>query len=144
MILLPRAAGTVNAPPLITEPAGKVVIERTWHMLHPIWLKRFEPATMSGLGAPLEPSSAPGPRGGAFVARINLAKALMSSSPSSPQFTLGLLAHGWLSGTGSNPEPNPTKRPREVFSVRLKRLVMPCSLRYASPAAMRSEPSAPL
>ena len=29
MILLPRAAGTVNAPPLITVPAGAVVIEET-------------------------------------------------------------------------------------------------------------------
>src|SRR6266705_4257427 len=134
MILLPRAAGTVNVLPFINEPAGKVVIERTWQMAHPIWLKRFEPATMSGFGVPFEPSSAPGPRGGAFVARINLAKATMSSSGSSPQFTLALLAHGWLSGTGSKPEPNPTKRPREVFSVRLKRLVMPCSLRYASEA----------
>src|SRR6266496_3515850 len=129
MILLPRAAGTLNAPPLILVPAGAVVIERTWQMAQPIWLNRFEPATMSELGVPFEPSSAPGPRGGAFVARMNLAKATMSSSGSSPQFTLGLLAHGALSGTGSNPEPKPTKRPLDVFSVRLKRLVMPCSFR---------------
>src|SRR6185369_3785467 len=126
MILLPRAAGTVNWLPLIRVPAGAVVIERTWQIAQPILLNRFEPATMSELGAPFEPSSAPGPRGGALVARMNLANATMSSSGSSPQFTAGLLSQGWLSGTGSNAA---TEFPSQVFSVRLNRLVIPCSLR---------------
>src|SRR5690242_12018839 len=101
MILLPSAAGTVNWPPLMTVPAGAVVIDRTWQMAQPMLLNKFEPATMSELGVPFEPSSAPGPRGGTLVARMNLANATISSSPSSPQFTAGLLAQGWLSGTVS-------------------------------------------
>src|SRR5436305_12394088 len=92
-------------------------------MLQPTWSKSCEPGSFESTGTRLRS------RGGALVERMKAAKALMSSSPSSPQLTLALLAHGWLSGTGSNAA---TELPIEVFSTRLKRLVMPCSLRYAS------------
>src|SRR4051794_17072786 len=123
MILLPRAAGTVNAPPLMIVPAGAVVIEVTWQMLQPTALKRDAPVCASDVAARAAS------RGGAFDERMNSAKAAMSLSGSSPQVALGILAQGVLSGTVSKPEPKPTKRPKLVFSVRLKRLVMPCSLR---------------
>src|SRR5205085_7134 len=123
MFLLPRAAGTVNAPPLIKVPAAAVVIVRTWQMEQPTWSKSCEPVMASEVLATALS------RGGALDERMKAAKALMSSSGSSPQLTLALLAQGWLSETWSKAA---TERPSEVFSVRLKRLVMPCSLRYAS------------
>src|SRR2546423_15398661 len=126
MFLLPRAAGTVNAPALIRVPGAEGVMVRTWQMLQPTWSKSCEPVIASEVFATAVS------RGGALDERMKAAKALMSSSPSSPQVTLALLAHGWLSATGSNPEPKPTNLPSEVFSTRLKRLVIPCSLRYAS------------
>src|SRR5207244_5932053 len=98
----------------------------TWQILQPIWLNRFEPAMASAVAASAVS------RGGAFVARMNCANATMSSSGSSPQVPAGGLVHGVLSGTGSNPLPKPTNLPSEVFSVRLNRLVIPTSFRYAS------------
>ena len=66
--------------------------------------------------------------GGAFVARMNSVKALMSSSGSSPQSFDASLSHGTktLSGWLSN---GATERPSEVFSCRVNLLVMPISLR---------------
>ena len=72
MILLPSAAPTVSAPPLITVPTAAVVIERVWQMLQPIALNRFDPATAFAVAARAAS------RGGAFVARMNAAKASMS------------------------------------------------------------------
>src|SRR5438105_3378257 len=92
-------------------------------MEQPTWSKSCEPVIASEVFA-IAVS-----RGGALVERMKAAKALMSSSPSSPQLTLALLTQGWLSGTGSKAA---TELPIEVFSTRLKRFVMPCSLRYAS------------
>ena len=39
MILLPSSGGTVKAPPLIRVPGGTVVIDVTWQIAQPIWLK---------------------------------------------------------------------------------------------------------
>src|SRR5439155_10431943 len=88
MILLPSAAGTVKAPPLITVPTADVVIEGVWQIVQPMLLKRLEPATASDV-----PASAAS-RGGALVDRMKSANVAMSSSPSSPQLTLGADAHG--------------------------------------------------
>src|SRR5262249_9209920 len=123
MILLPSSAGTVNAPPLITVPAAAVVMSRVWQMLQPIVVNRFEPATASAV-----PASAAS-RGGALVARMNAVNASMSPSLSSPQIFVGSAVHGVLSGTVSNAA---TELPSDVFSVRLKRFVIPISFRYAS------------
>src|SRR5262249_57145639 len=71
-------------------------------------------------------------REGALLALMNLAKALMSSSGSSPQFTAGLLVHGWLSDTSSQSTPVVPTPVLGIVSAVLNRLVIPCSLRYAS------------
>src|SRR5262245_30227716 len=126
MILLPSAAPTVSAPPLMTVPTAAVVIDRVWQMLQPIWSNRADPACASAVAA----SAAS--RAGTFVERMNAANALMSSSVSSPHVVFGMVAQGWLSATGSNPLPKPTNRPSDVFSTRLNRLVTPVSFRYAS------------
>src|SRR2546423_13443346 len=123
LFLLRGAGGRVTAPPLISVPAAAVVIVRTWQMEQPTWSKRFEPVMASEVLAMAVS------RGGALVERMKAAKALMSSSGSSPQLTLALLAHGWLSERWSKAA---TELPSEEFSTRLKRFVMPCSLRYAS------------
>src|SRR6185295_14074178 len=115
MILLPRDDGTVKAPPLINVPGGEVVKLRVWQTAHPTELKRLEPATVSESGGPLEPSSAPAPRGGALVALMKVANKATSSFPSSSG-----------SGTVSNAA---TDAPFEVFSVGRKELVIPISLR---------------
>src|SRR3954470_24087697 len=99
MILLPRVAGTVNSPPLIIVPAGAVVIEVTWQMLQPTALKRDAPACASAVAARAVS------RGGAFDERMISAKAVMSSSASSPQVLPGMFAQGVLSATVSKPEP---------------------------------------
>src|SRR5260221_13986275 len=78
MILLPSAAGTVSAPPLITVPAAAVVIDAVWQTLQPIEVNRLDPATALAVAASAVS------RGGTFVARMNVAKAVMSSSLSSP------------------------------------------------------------
>src|SRR5215471_5093592 len=96
MILLPRAAGTVNAPPLITVPAGEVVIDVTWQMLQPIALKRDAPVWASDVAASAVS------RGGALSARMKRAKTSMSLSVSSGSGTVSKAA---------------TELPREVFSV---------------------------
>src|SRR6266516_2807889 len=92
--------------------------------------KSCAPAETSALNCAMMSGS----RGGALVARMNSAKTRMSWSTSSPQMTLefGGLRYV-LSGTVSKPEPNPTKRPSEVFSLRIRKFVMPISLRKASP-----------
>lgn len=48
MILLPRASGTVNAPPLITVPAEAVTMGLTWQVEQPIFSNRPWPAWASG------------------------------------------------------------------------------------------------
>src|SRR5205823_13853632 len=83
MILLPRAASTVSAPPLMTVPTEEVVIDVTWQMLQPMLLNRLDPAMASAVAARAVS------RGGAFVARMNSANATMSSSGSSPQVPAG-------------------------------------------------------
>src|SRR5712692_6441490 len=95
MILLPRASGTVNVLPLILVPGSAVVMEAVWQIAHPIWVNSASPARTLGVI---------GPRDGAFVDRMKLAKATISVPSSSG------------SGIGSNPEPKPTKRPLDVFS----------------------------
>src|SRR5438093_1153251 len=126
MILLPSAAPTVKAPPLMTVPTAAVVIDDVWQMLHPIWLNRLAPAMAAAVAAGAVS------RGGALVARMKLANAKMSSSASSPQVPAGGLLQAVLSGVGSNPLPKPTNLPSDVFSTRLNLLVIPISFRYAS------------
>src|SRR5687768_17121404 len=72
MILSPRAGGTVMAPPLITVPAGAVVMVTVWQCWQPIWLNRLRPATASGVAARAVS------RGGTLVARMKRAKASTS------------------------------------------------------------------
>src|SRR5258708_2773175 len=128
MTLLPSAAPTVKAPPLITVPTDAVVIDGVWQILQPIALNRFDPATALAVAASAVS------RGGTLVARKKLAKAVMSSSLSSPHVwpARATGVHGWLSGTGSNPLPKPTNLPIDVFSTRLNLFVIPISFRYAS------------
>jgi hypothetical protein len=52
MILLPRAAGTWNVPPLIDVPGGAVVIEGVWQLAQPIWLNSDSPARTSAAAEP--------------------------------------------------------------------------------------------
>src|SRR5947209_7702892 len=123
-VLLDRAGPTVNVPPLkVVLGSLVVVIERVWQTEQLSESKSDEPASVESVGTRLRS------RGGALVERMKRVKVLMSSLPSSPQFTVLSLSHGWLSGTVSKPA---TERPSEEFSTRLKRLVMPISLRYAS------------
>src|SRR5436853_7839204 len=105
------AVGTFIVPPLMGVPAAAVVIVDTWQTAQPICSNRCWPARTSLVI---------GPRGGAFVERMKLAKA-RTSLPSSSG-----------SCTGSYADPHPTKRPLDVFSVGISGLVMPISLRYAS------------
>src|SRR5229473_3542244 len=95
MILLPRAAGTVNAPPLISVPVGAVVIEAMWQISQPTAWKREAP-TCASLVAARAAS-----RDGALLALMNRANASISLSGSSPHTTFGLLLQGVVSGTSS-------------------------------------------
>jgi hypothetical protein len=52
MILLPRAAGTVNTPPLIFAPGRAVVIEGAWQTVHPTLLNNASPAKTSAVIGP--------------------------------------------------------------------------------------------
>src|SRR5215471_18742823 len=119
MILLPRAFGTVKAPPLMSVPGAAVVRVEMWQMSHPIEWKSEAPAWALAVAAKTVS------REGALVARMKRANASMSPSGSSPQFCDGLAVHGWLSGTASH---------RVVNSCRLSRLVIPISFRYAPEA----------
>ena len=110
MTLLPSAAGTMNAPPLIAVPAGEVVIERVWQTLQPIASNSCDPAIASEV-----PARAVS-RGGTFDARMNAANSSMSLSGSS------------LPGTWSNGS-LATFTPIDVFSVSSRRLVIPISFR---------------
>src|SRR5947209_3393076 len=122
-VLLAKAVPTVNVPPLkVVFGSGVVVIERVWQTEQLSESKRAEPASVESTGTRLRS------RGGALVERMKRVKALMSSSGSSPQLAPSL-SQGWLSATWSKAA---TERPSEVFSTRLKRLVMPISFRYAS------------
>src|SRR6266436_7984540 len=96
MILLPRAAGTVNAPPLMSVPAGAVVRLVMWQMSQPTAWKSEPPVWASEVAASLVS------REGTLLALMNWAKASMSLSGSSPQTTFGLLLHGVLSETSSH------------------------------------------
>src|SRR5438105_2094572 len=110
-VLLAKAP-TVNVPPLkLVLGSGVVVIERVWQTEQLSESKSAEPASVESTGTRLRS------RGGALVERMKRAKALMSSLPSSPQFTFESLAQGWVSGTVSKPA---TERPSEEFSTRLK------------------------
>jgi hypothetical protein len=44
MILLPRASGTVNAPPSMEVPGGAVTMALTWQVAQPIVSKIFSEA----------------------------------------------------------------------------------------------------
>src|SRR6266571_147950 len=114
MILLPRAGGTVNAPPLIRVPGGAVVSDCMWQMSQPTEWKSEAPTCASLVDANLAS------REGAFVALMNRAKASMSLSGSSPQTTLGLLLQRVVSGTSSH---------KVVTSLVLNLLVIPISFR---------------
>src|SRR5256885_14591769 len=74
MILLPSAAGTMSAPPLIEVPTEAVVIDRVWQKLQPIASKRFDPACASAAAA------SAGSRGGALGGRLNAAELTVSVS----------------------------------------------------------------
>src|SRR5882672_1890643 len=110
MTLLPRAAGTVNAPPLITVPVGAVVIDDTWQIAQPMEVNRLAPVTASAVAASAVS------RGGAWLARMKRAKWSMSSNPSGPNGSSGsvVVLH------------------TVVVSVGCNRLVTPCSFTYAS------------
>src|SRR4029453_5680485 len=111
MILLPSAVGTVSSPPLIFAPGRAVVIDGVWQVSHPTLLNSASPPETSAVIVPL---------GGAFGERMKSAKATTSTPSSSG------------SATGSYPEPDPTKRPLDVFSSGNRGVVIPISLRYAS------------
>src|ERR1051325_5415980 len=64
IILLPKAAGTTKVPPLMTEPTGAVVIERTWQTEQLSESKRAEPGSVASFIA-IERL-----RGGALVERM--------------------------------------------------------------------------
>src|SRR5947208_15855110 len=110
MVMFPRAAGTVNLPPLTTVPAGAVVIEVTWQMLQPTELKSEAPATASEVAASAVS------RGGTLVERMKRVKA----STSVPLGNCAVAASSG-SGTVSNAA---TEAPFEVFSVGWSGLVM--------------------
>ena len=93
-------------PQLTSAPTGEVTILRTWQTAQPMLSNNWEPRTIWALGVALV--SAPGPRGGAFVALMNRVNASMSFSSSS------------LPGTSSH---------ILVISFGKRRLVMPISLR---------------
>src|SRR3954453_4991375 len=114
MILSPRAAGTVNLPPLITVPTGAVGIVGVWQVAQPIETKRFEPAMASDVAARAVS------RGGTLVERMKRTKA----STSGP---LGLATVPASSGSGTVSNAA-TEFPIEVFSVGCSGLVMPISL----------------
>src|SRR5262249_59613568 len=72
-ILLPSAGGRVNLPPFNDVPAGAVTSVRTWQLAQPMSSKISEPC--SAAMVPARSRS----RGGALVARINVANWSMSS-----------------------------------------------------------------
>src|SRR5215472_3375273 len=110
MILLPRAGGTVKAPPFITVPAGAVVMLVTWQIAQPIELNICAPARASLVAARLWS------RDGALVARIKRANLSISARPSAP---------GWSSGSVVTLQ-------TVVKSVGLSGFEIPISLTYAS------------
>jgi len=83
MILLPRAAGTVKAPPLIKVPVGAVVKVRCDS--YRSQLNRKVPP-----GSSIRVAASRASRDGALVALINLANWSMSFSGSSAHTTFGL------------------------------------------------------
>src|SRR3954462_5217720 len=113
MILSPRAAGTVNLPPLTTVPAGAVVMVAVWQLGQPMLVNRLAPATASAVAASAVS------RGGTLVERMKRAKA----STSGPKGAAGVAASSG-SGTVSNAA---TELPIEVFSVGCSGLVIPIS-----------------
>src|SRR5215212_11100621 len=122
--VLLASAPTTNMPPLKdVDELEVVVMLRVWQTLQLSVSKSAEPASVESTGTRTRS------RGGAFVERMKRVKALMSSSGSSPQTSLGLSSQGVSSGTVTKGD---TSRPSEEFSRRLKRLVMPISFRYAS------------
>ena len=114
MILLPSALGTVNCPPLMTEPTGAVVIERTWQTEQLSVSKSAEPGSDASSGTSCLS------RAGALVERMKRVNDSTSSpNPMSPPVSSG-------SATVSKAA---TERPSEVFSVGWSGLVMPTSFR---------------
>src|SRR3954466_11702960 len=114
MFLSPRAAGTVNLPPLMTVPVVAVVIVGVWQLAQPIETKRFEPAMASEVAASAVS------RGGALVEGMKGGEA----STSGP---LGLATVPASSGSGTVSNAA-TETPIEVFSVGCSGLVIPISL----------------
>src|SRR5690242_3652625 len=112
MILSPRSGGMVNVPPLMTVPAGAVVIEVTWQMLQPIESKREAPATAFAVAARAVS------RGGTLVARMKRVK----RSTSSPLGASGV-AGSWMAGTPLRVLKEVTSLPFEVFSFGWRGLV---------------------
>src|ERR1700682_703220 len=110
MILLPRAAETVSAPPLMTVPGAAVVIVPTWHRAQPIWLKRLLPAITSEL------LTSVASRGGTLRDRMNRAKESMSRKFAGK----GGLGRSLSSGSA-------TVSHKVVTSVGLNRFVIPIS-----------------
>src|SRR3954447_18273880 len=111
MFLSPSAVDTGSAPPLITVPAGAVVMVLTWQTAQPIELNTAWPAVTCAVI---------GRRGGAFRQRMNVVNSLISPASSSP------VADG--SPLPSNGPPW-TLVPLDVFSVLSSLLVTPISLR---------------
>src|SRR4051794_37007834 len=109
MILSPIAAGTVYLPPLITEPAGMVVIDGMWQRAQPIEVNSDLPASTSAVLA----TAASG--AGALVERMKRTKALASVPKGS-----AAVAASSGSGTVSKAA---TETPLLVFSVGCRGLV---------------------
>src|SRR6185503_18348927 len=79
MILLPRAVGTVNAPPLMDVPGAAVVNVRVWQTLQPTELNNESPrVAAAGIGFC---------RPGARVAAMKSANANTSPPSSSGSWT---------------------------------------------------------
>jgi len=72
IILLPSAAGTVNVPPLITDPDAAVVIERTWQTEQSRSSNRSEPGSVASF------KTIALLRGGALVERMKRVNASTS------------------------------------------------------------------
>src|SRR5256714_945656 len=88
-VLLARKGPGVNIPPLkLVLGSAVVVIERVWQTEQLSESKSAEPESVESVGTRLRS------RGGASVERMKRVKVLMSSSPSSPQFTLLSLSQG--------------------------------------------------
>src|ERR1700733_1684854 len=87
-VIEPRAAGTMNLPPLNEVPVGAVVTDVAWQMSQPIEWKRLAPAMASEVAATTES------RGGTLVERMKRVNAPMSAP-------FGSAVVGWSSGSAT-------------------------------------------